>query len=380
MQNQAKIPTEALLPGKRVSKERHFRHALHMVQLGYWWWDPATNDLEWSDECFHMLGMDPSRDQAAMETYVNTIHPDDRDRVQLNMESVFQTGQAPDMQYRIVRPDSSMIHVYTRAEMVHDETGRPLYLFGTLQDITRQKQQEEDLEHAIQAAERASLAKSAFLSRMSHEFFTPLNAVVGFGHILSEMPELQPETGQMVQEITQAGSRLTALVKDILAYTHLESAAIDPQEIDLAIFMQDIRDSHARLVEHHGQKLDLAPVADLILNTDPSHLKGILNQLIDNAIKYNQPNGRVAIGAEREGKNKLRLWVQDSGCGIYPDFRTKIFKPFERQPHHDNLIEGSGLGLSICRRVSKLLKGEMGYSSRENKGSRFWIELPINTQ
>lgn len=377
MYMEARVTPHSHTSSKKATREEHFLHALSMVKLGYWWWDPLTHELEWSEECFHILGLDPANDRASMEDYLEAIHPEDRLYVQQSMQRVMTTNSAPDLEYRIVHADGTQVTVYTRAEMVNDEEGRPLYLFGTLQDITQQKQQEEALQHARQVAESASKAKSAFLSRMSHEFFTPLNAVVGFGHILSEESSLTEETGLMVQEINRAGKRLTDLVKDILTYTHLESANIDMQEIDLAIFMQDIYDAHARTVAEHSQILDLAPVQAITFYSDPTHLKTILHHLLDNAVKYNQSNGRVCIGAEQLNKQTLRIWVQDSGCGIRPEFCGKVYNPFERQPHHDNVINGSGLGLSICKRIGSLLGGEMGYISQVNQGSRFWIELPL---
>lgn len=244
-----------------------------------------------------------------------------------------------------------------------------------LEDRVRERTAE--LEAAKSLAEAASNAKSEFVSRMSHELRTPLNAVLGFAQLLS-LDDLTVDQQDAVSDILRAGRHLLELINEVLDLARIEAGR-------LALYMQPVRMADvvteclalvAPLAAQHDVSLRIAPSSDdgVYVRADRQRLAQVVINLVSNAVKYNRPAGDVIIGWGPRPPEEVRLFVQDTGVGIAGPLLARLFHPFERLEADPN-IEGTGLGLALCRRLVDAMGGRIGVESEADHGSTFWVDL-----
>jgi PAS domain S-box-containing protein len=254
---------------------------------------------------------------------------------------------------------------------------------GTGLDITDGKNTQDQLVAAKEDAERANQIKSEFLSAMSHELRTPLNSVLGFGQLLETVSDdpLSEDQRDSVHHILKNGRHLLALINDVLDLSRIEA-----EEADLSIenvLVTDVIDeclqaSAALAGERNIQiSFDKSRAEGLLIVADYRRLKQILLNLLSNAVKYNRDEGTVTIDVEKDGEHGVRIAVTDSGEGVPKNNQSELFKPFSRLSAENSEIEGTGIGLVVCKNLVELMHGEIGMTSEAGKGSTFWFELPL---
>jgi PAS domain S-box-containing protein len=250
-------------------------------------------------------------------------------------------------------------------------------LLATTRDISLRKETEAHLIHAKEEAERANLAKSEFLARMSHELRTPMNAILGFSQVL-EMEPITPEQMDCVSEIHVAGDHLLALIDELLDLSQIEAGKLTTT-IE-TVWLGGIVEQAAQLVQ------SMLPTRNVTLTTecetsmavlaDQIRLKQIVVNLLSNAVKYNRVGGHVIIACRELDQYMLRLSVSDTGPGIPPEKLGGLFMPFERLGAEFTNVKGTGIGLSLSRRLAELMGATMGVDSTPGQGSTFWVDLP----
>ena len=255
-----------------------------------------------------------------------------------------------------------------------DLQGRPLSIVGTLMRIDQQKNIEEALMDAVYHAEESDRLKSAFLANISHEIRTPLNAIVGFSDVLP-MAEDEEECQKLVGLIKQNNAVLLRLFDDIVNMSKLEARggeSVKKSTFWLKDVFKELADKYQIPSEEKGITIAIAGEDRLpMLTTDRDRLREILNQYMNNAVKFTV-EGQVTLGCD-ETDDKLRIWVRDTGKGI-PEEKCNDHL-FERFVKVDEFIPGTGLGLSICRSIALALDGTVGVASKLGEGSVFWVEL-----
>jgi len=253
-------------------------------------------------------------------------------------------------------------------------------------DITQRKQAEQKTEEALKAtelakleAERANHAKSEFLSRMSHELRTPLNAILGFSELLLlDKHLMNEEQREEIKHIAEAGGHLLYLINEVL-----DIAKIDAQRMNLSIEespLEEVFSSALLLVKNLALEKGVTlhtPSTELPwVQADIKRLKQVMVNLLSNAIKYNHKGGTVTIAVTTTANDHVRISISDTGIGIKPEDQTLIFEPFYRVKLKGETIEGTGIGLSVVKRLVEVMHGQIGVNCEDNQGSTFWVELP----
>lgn len=239
---------------------------------------------------------------------------------------------------------------------------------------------EQTAQFAQSEAESANRAKSEFLSRMSHELRTPLNAILGFTQLL-ELEVQDERNAESIRYISQAGHNLLELINEVLDIARLDSGRVEfrhePVEL-VTLITECVNATRALAAKNEITFVVVNPDYDApIVTTDRERLKQIFLNLFSNAVKYNRPGGSVTIATAKKGGDRWKISVTDTGAGIAPENLSRLFVPFERLgPKEGGTAGGTGLGLALCQRLAKALKGDIGVGSTVGIGSTFWIELP----
>jgi PAS domain S-box-containing protein len=251
-------------------------------------------------------------------------------------------------------------------------------------NITERKTMENELRKAREDADRANMAKSEFLSRMSHELRTPMNSILGFAQLM-EMGVLNDRQKSGVNHILRSGKYLLNMINEVLELSRIESGrlslSIEPVDINAAI--NEILDFIKPQSEQKNISIHNYAMSDeLFINADKQKVKQVLLNILGNAIKYNHKGGMVeidvsAVKSDNNNEKYIRITVTDSGPGIAEENIGKIFNPFERIGAEKTVTEGTGLGLSVSKKLTEAMNGFIGVESTVGKGSRFWVEYPF---
>lgn len=242
----------------------------------------------------------------------------------------------------------------------------------------QRKHAQELFKKAKEQAEKASSAKSDFLFRMSHELFTPMNGILGFGQVLeADLDSLTESQQTSVKQILTSGQHLLSIIKDVLNLTQLDSGHL---KISMdAVQLDDVMMNCLTLMKNKIDKNNLTLIDNIsgkgyVVEADSERVIQSLLIILTNAVKYNSINGSIILGCEVVNGKKLRINIADTGSGIKQEDIPLLFIPFERLNPRFN-VEGLGIGLVIAKSLVELMDGEIGVQSKLSEGSTFWIEL-----
>ncbi len=289
-----------------------------------------------------------------------------------------------------IRKDGSRFPAVLSVTALRDDQGGIIgyLLIGT--DNTARKQVEEEhqkmlrentleLEKAKAIAEKANLAKSDFLSSMSHELRSPLNAILGFAQLIeSDTPAPTPSQKANIDQILHAGWYLLELINDILDLAVIESGrlSLSLESVSLPEVMLECQAMIEPLAQKRGISMTFPQFAEpCFIKADRTRLKQVLINLLSNAIKYNQTGGRVSVECSLGTPERVRISVRDTGAGLSPEKLAQLFQSFNRLGQETGGEEGTGIGLVVSKRLMELMLGMIGVTSTVGTGSVFWIEL-----
>ena len=263
------------------------------------------------------------------------------------------------------------------------------YFLGIGQDISDRKQKELALQHAMEAAESANLAKSTFLANMSHELRTPLNVILGFAQVMAHDPSLTPNQKEDLQTIRRSGDHLLSLINDVLDLSKIESGhcTVEERGFDLIALLHSLRNMLAERASSKGLDLcfEIAPEVPQFILADAQKLRQVLLNLLSNAIKFTNRGSitlHVSIEADATGaltttRPILQFVVADTGVGMASVELHTIFDAFVQAQAGKRSTCGTGLGLTISRKLLELMGGEISVSSTLEQGSTFTFTLPV---
>jgi PAS domain S-box-containing protein len=355
-----------------MQSEALLKEAQRIGQIGSWFLDLHKKRLSWSDEIYAIYGL-PSSIHPSYQQFITLVHPDDRDQVAKIYTEALKQLNTCQTQHRIITPAGKVIWTEDRLEMLYRPGEKKAYMVrGTVQDITRHKEAEAEIE-------RVSRAKDEFLASMSHELRTPLTNIIGNCEFLSEQ-EQDPEKQKLIHSIEISGRSQLALVNDILDISKIESGkfTIDDAPYSLPALLNDIRHIFSLRIQDAGLSFVVEQRSEFPhqLSGDAQRIGQILINLISNAIKFTD-QGTVTLRCWSDSQ-QLHFSVSENGIGMSPSVQVRLFQPFEQADHSiSRRFGGTGLGLYVSHNLAQLMGGSIAVESAEGVGSTFTLQLPF---
>jgi len=377
-----------------VTEEYRIRHALElneerlkeaqrMGRFGWWEFRPETNRYIGSEEISRIFNDEVANLSFTYQDNISFTHPEDRSYLISALEDAIENKkESYSLTYRIITPKGNVKAIAVNSNIRYDENGRLLYRYGTCQDITDTQRIMDDLIAARRQAEESDRLKTTFLANFSHEIRTPLNAMLGFLNILTSMDTTETEKEEMVKLIEINSQRLLRLINDMIDMSRIESNSMEIKYTNVEIngFIASMGSSLSYDLEAAGKKhIKITSVIDnskaaVYQYIDELRMSQIFNNLMSNAIKFTD-EGEIKYGykvAKSENRYTITYFVSDTGQGIRPDRLEDIFLPFVQYWKEDvPKVQGAGLGLAICKRLTELMKGRIWVESVPGKGSSF---------
>jgi signal transduction histidine kinase/ABC-type amino acid transport substrate-binding protein/BarA-like signal transduction histidine kinase len=325
------------------------------------------------------------------------VHSDDYEKVEklLCMENLLslEEGTFARQDYRSkVQNEKELYRVYTTTVSVMSMDNKKVAILATMDNtaaVEDEMHQKKVIEDALQQAEHANKAKTTFLSNMSHDIRTPMNAIIGFAALAKTHIDQKDRVEDYLNKISAAGSHLLSLINDVLDMSRIESGRmhLEQTRCNLAEMINNL--SSVTIFDRKEKDLkffmDLTGAADQVVYADRLRLNQVLLNLLSNAIKFTKPGGSIWLWVkERPGSTDERpiyeFGVKDTGIGMSESFIEHIFEPFERERTSTvSGIQGTGLGMSITKNIVEMMGGTIDVVSKMGEGSTFTVRIPLRT-
>ncbi|MGB9978374.1 PAS domain S-box protein [Methanobacterium sp.] len=357
--------------------EGSLSEAQRIAHIGNWNWDIKTNKLQWSAEIYRIFGLKPGKFSATYDDFLKRVHPDDRDRVDNAVKEAL-TGKKYSIDHRIILNDGSERVVHELAEVIFDENNNPVQMIGTVHDITERKKVEERLKETIEELERSNYELQQFAYITSHDLQEPLRTIASFTQLLERRyrGKLDSDADEFIEFIVDAAIRMKEMIQGLLEYSRVGTQKVEFKEVNMNTELDQALSNLHALINNNKAEIthDLLPK----VLADQEQMVRVFQNLISNAIKFRKPDvlPRIHISCQIDKENNEYIFsVADNGIGIEKEYKNKIFEVFKRL-HSMGKYEGTGIGLSVVKRIIEQYGGRIWVESELGKGSTFYFTLP----
>jgi PAS domain S-box-containing protein len=393
--------------------------AQSIAKIGSWDWNIDNKLFTCSEELFRIFGLEIQK-SISNKVLFDMIHPDDEEMTKKNLNDAIKNEKEIEFDHRIVRHDGKVHWVHEKAKVIRNQEGTGTRLMGTIQDITKSKViQEElnlyrenlelkvlertkemtdinellkaeikerelienDLRKAKNLADSANVTKSRFIANMSHEIRTPMNSVIGYIDLSIENENIDPEIRNNLEIASNSASALLRLLNDILDVSRMEEGQLDlkPTKFSLKKMLKNVFEHFDKSVKLKGLDLTLAdhPILSKCFLGDNLRISQVLINLIGNAVKFTK-KGSVKVSVEPLNQDKLLFIIEDTGIGISQDDIEAVptaFSQADTSPSRP--FGGTGIGTTISKQLIEMMGGELWIESKLGEGSKFSFSVLI---
>ncbi|MEW6087819.1 MAG: PAS domain S-box protein [bacterium] len=357
-----------------LESEKRLNRAQEISHLGGWELDIVNNRLSWSDEVYRIFGFKPREFAATYEAFLDAVHPADRAAVDAAYSGSIREGRDTyEIEHRIVKKSNGEIRfVHEKCEHIRDASGKIIRSVGMVHDITERKKSEDALKRANE-----NLEQFAYVA--SHDLQEPLRTMSSYSQLLSQRykTKLDSDADDFINFITDAAGRMQKLIVDLLAYSRIGRVDTLKEDVDCNSVLGKVVTILSSVIEETGTVITNDPLPVSVCSE--SNFIQLFQNLISNAIKFRGKNApHIHISAKKH-VNEWLFSVRDNGIGIDEKYRDKIFLIFQRL-HGRDKYPGTGIGLSICKKIVETHGGRIWVESQVGKGSTFYFTIPANKQ
>ncbi|MFK7837990.1 MAG: ATP-binding protein [Sulfitobacter sp.] len=346
---------------------------------GVWYWDLEHPEQEWmSPEMWRLFGIDPSTKRHDPAEWQDMIFEDDLAVALENFQKHCDDPSHPyDQTVRYRHVDGSTVWVRCRGIAIRDAAGNPIRMLGAHNDLTATKQAELDARTSVEAAELANAELRDFSYSMSHDLKAPANTIKMLLEEIIDADEgnLNEEQKLLMGAAEQTTRHMLEVVSNVLMYTGLMDETYIMEQCSLAEVASDVTQALQESIIKSGTELHVEPLPGIVGNR--GQLTSLFKNLIENSMKYGAEGRRpkIRISCENLDPKTIQLTFTDNGIGIAPQHQSRVFDIFKRL-HPNTEVKGTGLGLTMCRRVVANHGGEISLQSELGNGTSFIVRLP----
>ena len=372
-----------------------------MLGSGKWTMDfdktGMMTQVMWSNEFRRMVGYHGVDDfPDALESWSDLLHPDDKEHVlrEFNETISDYTGQKTyDVEYRLLTKNRGYRWYRAVGKPTRRPDGSPISYIGVFIDITERKEMMQELAHqreslsiALEEANQANKAKTAFLSNMSHEIRTPMNAIIGLDRIALNDPGISESTREHLEKIGLSAQHLLSIINDILDMSRIESGrmTVKNEEFSFAKLLAQVNTIISGQCRDKGidYECHVKGAVDDYYIGDEMKLRQVMINILGNAVKFTPEGGSVTFVVETiarfNGKSTLRFAISDTGIGMSQDFLPKLFDAFSQEDSsRTNRYGSTGLGMAITKSIIELMNGTISVESEKHKGTTFTVTVTL---
>lgn len=357
--------------------------------FGSWQFDMEENKYIFSDNEYRLLGCEPQSFEASLENFMKFVHPEDISHVEKNVKKMVEKENLPSFTYRIIRQDGEIRHLKGLGKSIVDKSGKKTIL-GTSNDITDEFVAKQLIEDRNQELEANNKELSAFNYVASHDLQEPLRKIQTFISRIAEKEasNFSDSGKEYMNRIQIASERMRLLIDDLLQFSRTNKAEKVVEETDLNVLFENAKQELSHNIENLKAVItcEELPTAKVI----PFQIQQLFSNIINNSLKYSKENVVPTINIRYEkvtsqtdyqipskNKNKFhKITFKDNGIGFEKEYKEKIFILFSRL-HNKNEYSGTGIGLSICKKIAENHKGYIFADGEPNVGAVFTVYLPI---
>jgi len=364
----------------RGSEER-FRMAVEAAEMGTWFWNIQQDEISWSEKFRTLFGL-TSNAKLTYKAILQVIHPDDRQRIDQSVKNTLELGVPYDMEYRVVWLDSSVHWIAAKGSARRSPEGVAVEMQGIAMDVTERKNAQEAQKHD-EARERRSvelkrsnddLQQFAYIA--AHDLQEPLRMVASYTQLLSRRykGKLDSDADEFIGYAVDGAHRMQLLIGDLLAYCRVGTTGKELRETSSEAALEQALLNLQGAIQESSGVVTHDPLPIVI--ADGAQLVQLFQNVVGNAIKYRSAElPRVHVSAKKNGGKEWIFSMRDNGLGIDPQYFEKIFAMFQRL-HGREEFSGTGIGLTVCKKIAERHGGRMWVESEPGKGSTFYFALP----
>jgi PAS domain S-box-containing protein len=370
--------------------------AVRSAHMGVWDLDLKENKRRFDDQACHLMGASPGKFTGTEEEFYKAVHPDDREMLKAAWARTIERDVPYETEYRAVWPDGSVHHVIARAKLFRDETGQPVRFNGLIWDITDRKQMEDELRRSrtelesrvrqrtveltdtVARLEQLNEELEEFAFVASHDLQEPLRKIQTFGNMLikKHKDSLSSEGKDFMDRMTKSANRMSELLRALLNYSRTGASRLNHSLVSLTEVVQDA----AGILEHRIKRaIGKVEIGELpVVEADAALMRQLFQNIIENSIKYRKESEPPVVKVSGSVSGSVcRISIEDNGIGFDEGYSQQIFKPFERLHGRNSPYSGTGMGLTICRKIVARHGGDITVSSMPGHGATFTVTIPL---